>query len=266
MRTTESSLNFSRRFAASALGLLLRFFFFFFLFLFLHLLIISLLLHTNNRPAGSAQPGLETAATGDVDQGVHAMAAASVWGSLDQTAALVVEVDRALNMPETAPAHVATANRVAKEFWRWGWRANYNARVPLAWNPTWMRDTLTEDGIIEAWQLYIQIAKVRTRTSNEGSGAVDALADRYRMPTDPEGADAPIWEREGRTYGRRLARLGGTLRRHFLADNGGWRTEKELGEYLGRGGRIVGGRQIRAKLTTAEAREYQTLLQQTNLY
>ena len=81
MRTTESSLNFSRRFAASALGLLLRFFFFFFLFLFLHLLIISLLLHTNNRPAGSAQPGLETAATGDVDQGVHAMAAASVWGS-----------------------------------------------------------------------------------------------------------------------------------------------------------------------------------------
>ena len=48
----------------------------------------------------------------------------------------------ALNMPETAPAHVATASRVAKEFWRWGWRPNDNAHVPLAWNPTWMRDTL----------------------------------------------------------------------------------------------------------------------------
>ena len=136
------------------------------------------------------------------------------------------------------------------------------ARVPLEWNPTWTHDTLTEEGIIEAWQLYLQTAKIRTRASATGSGAVDALADNYRMPDDPEGADAPIWERKGRTYGRRLARLGGTLRRHFLADNGGWRSEKELGEYLGRGGRIVGGRRIGAKLTTAEAHEYRTLLQQ----
>jgi len=177
-------------------------------------------------------------------------------------AALVVEVDRALNMPETAPAHVATASRIAKEFWRWGWRPNKGAHVPLAWNPTWMRESLTEEGIIEAWQFYLQIAEVQTRTSDKGSGAADALADGYRMPADPEGADAPVWEREGRMYGRRLARLGGTLRKHFLADNGGWRSEKELGEYLGRGGRIVGGHRIGAKLTTAEAREYQTLLRQ----
>jgi len=177
-------------------------------------------------------------------------------------AALVVEIDRALNMPETAPAHVATACRVAKEFWRWGWRPNKDARVPLAWNPTWMRDSLTEEGIVEAWQLYLQLAKVRTRASDTGSGAVDALADRYRMPDDPEGADAPVWEREGRTYGRRLARLGGTLRRHFLADGGGWRTAADLGEYLGRGGSIIGGRRVGAKLTPAETREYRTLLQQ----
>ena len=177
-------------------------------------------------------------------------------------AALVVEVDRALNMPETAPAHVAIASRIAKEFWRWGWRPNNAARVPLAWNPTWIRDTLTEEGIVEAWQLYLQTAKVRTCTSDGGSGAVDALADRYRKPDDPGGADAPVWEREGRTYGRRLARLGGVLRKHYLAEDGGWRTIADLGEHLGRGGRIVGGRRVGARLTPAEAREYRTLLQQ----
>ena len=35
-----------------------------------------------------------------------------------------------------------------------------------------------------------------------------------------------------------------------------------LGEYLGRGGRIIGGRRVGAKLTPAESREYRTLLQQ----
>jgi len=100
--------------------------------------------------------------------------------------------------------------------------------VPLAWNPTWIHDTLTEEGIIEAWQLYLQTAKVRTSSSTAGSGCADAIAPNYRMPDDPLGADAPIWEMAGRIYGRRLARLGGTLRRHFLADDGGWRSEKNL--------------------------------------
>jgi hypothetical protein len=47
----------------------------------------------------------------------HGLGMAITWAHA--AAALVVEMDRAINMPETAPAHVAVASRVAKEFWRW---------------------------------------------------------------------------------------------------------------------------------------------------
>ena len=177
-------------------------------------------------------------------------------------AALVAAMDLAIHMPTTAPAHVAVACRIAKEYWRLGWRPSESARVPLAWNPTWSVNDLTEDGIVEAWLLYLQTAGVRTRTGDNDDGAWDALADNYRLPDDPTGADAPIWERAGRTFGRRLARLGGTLRRHFSNGQGGWRSAQELGEFLGRGGRIVGGHRIKARLTPAEANEYHTLLGQ----
>jgi hypothetical protein len=80
------------------------------------------------------------------------LAMAVTWAHA--TAALVAEVDRALNLPATAPARVAVAQRTAKEYWRLGWRPSAEAPTPIAWNPWHVADQLTEEGIIEAALLY----------------------------------------------------------------------------------------------------------------
>ena len=179
-------------------------------------------------------------------------------------AALVVELDRAYNAAGTAPVRVAAAARTGKEYWRLGWRPTAGAPVPLAWNPWHALSMLTEEGIVEAAVLYKLLANVETRAA-AGDGVDDALSAAYAVPAGPqeEAAAASVWEVEGRTFGRRLARLGAVQRRHFYGGRKGgrgrWRTPTELGELLGRGGCAMGGQRINARLTAAEKKEYATL-------
>ena len=182
-------------------------------------------------------------------------------------AALVVEVDRALRDSPQAPARVALAARMGREYWRLAWRPTPEAPTPAAWNPWHATDTLTEEGIVEAELLYRLEAGVETRAA-AGDGVAEATSAGYEMPPAGDGAYQSLWEEPTATtrqFGRRLARLGVAQRRHLwtrdaTTGTGRWRTPAELGRLMGRGGVTVGGERQGARLTAAEHTEYTTLL------
>ena len=187
-------------------------------------------------------------------------------------AALVVEVDRAWTASPNAPIRVAMGLRTLREYWRLSWRPTRSEPTPLAWNPWEMADELAEEGIVEAALKYRLEAGVETRPAL-GDGTGCALTRRYEVSED-EGQTAPMWRAPGRKTGQALVRLGGVQRRHFyggteayrdaatgeIMQRGRWRTPAELGELLGRGGRVVDGVRRGGRLTAGERREYVELL------
>ena len=188
-------------------------------------------------------------------------------------AALVVEIDRAYRAGAEVPARAAVAARTAKEYWRLGWRPTARAPVPLAWNPWHALGVLREEGIVEAALMYRLMARIETQAA-AGDGAEDALATGYEEAEAGDEGVTPVWEVEGRPFGWRLARLGGVSRRHFYGGEematgpsagetrmrGRWRTPRELGEYMGRGGCVLNGVRHGGRLTDAENSEYLRLL------
>lgn len=128
-------------------------------------------------------------------------------------AALTVEVDKAYNADACTPARVAVACRTAKEHWRLGWRPTRSEPAPLAFNPWNSAPVLAEEGIVEAVLKYKLEAGIETRLAR-GDGAACALSAGYKVAPG-EGATASVWARPGRTWGWRLARLGGVQRRDF---------------------------------------------------
>ena len=187
-------------------------------------------------------------------------------------AALTVEMDRAMQANASAPARVAATARMAATCWTMGWRPTQKEPTPAAYNPRHAIPVLGEEGIAEAVLKYRLIAGVKASVA-AGDGAACAMSAGYRAEATGEGATAPIWAQEGRTYGWRLARLGAVQRRHYYTAEGSvdavtgerrwrgrWRTMVELGEYVGRkGGVMVDDRRHGARLTPAEQKEYTTL-------
>lgn len=95
-------------------------------------------------------------------------------------AALVVEMDRAINAEATAPVRVAAASRVGSEYWRLGWRPSAEEPVPLAWDSLSQHTAgmLVEEGVVEAYVMYLGMAGLQTRAA-AGDGTQDALARAY---------------------------------------------------------------------------------------
>ena len=135
-----------------------------------------------------------------------------------------------------------------------------------------MLPVLTEEGIVEAALKYRLMAGVETRAA-AGDGAECALAGGYVVQAGDGGTEA-VWEKPGRAFGWRLARLGVTRRRDLyggeeqvvdeatgaMQTRGRWRTPRELGEWCGRGGQVALGIRCGAELTRAERAEYAALV------
>ena len=191
-------------------------------------------------------------------------------------AALVVQHDRAYKGPPGSPARASVAARTGAEYWRLTWRATPKEPVPMAWNPWHLLGSgaLTEERLIEATLLYRLMAGVNT-VAAAGDGARDALSGGYALPSGEDEGDAALWGQKGRTHSWRLGQLGlvrlGQLYGgvELVAGDGGGLVERgrvrsrlEAGEVFGRGGVVAGGRRAGARLSKAEGREFDLLIEE----
>ena len=191
-------------------------------------------------------------------------------------AALVVQHDRAYKGPPGSPARAAVAARTGTEYWRLTWRPTNKEPVPMAWNPWHLLGSgaLTEERLIEATLLYRLMAGVAT-VAAAGDGARDALSEGYTIAEERDEGDAALWGQAGRTHSWRLGQLGLVRLEQLyggvelmagdggeLVERGRVHTRNEAGGMFGRGGMITGGRRTGARLSRAEGREYDLLIEE----